>query len=312
MDIRVLKKEELLLLAAELGMDISHKLRKPKIRTVIDEVGLKEDELTYAWEKIRREGKKGRKSRIVRQKNARKKEREEEKQHEIQMEEMRQEIERLRVQQARFNLHNFKEGENIECFLALFEQVCTEIELDRDFWPLSLLGVLHSNVSYCLARISDEDFSNYDKANSALLRHFGIAVEHKRESPNDVQQSARKEDETPGAGDVVKPEEEIVPISPTEIQEDRQALNCDDQSVKEADEPSGSGEVVKSEEKFFLIFPTEIKKEVQALSYDTEHSAKKAKETASSGDNGKSNEDIFPISLKEIQEGGQAEEPPTE
>ncbi|KAH7983282.1 hypothetical protein HPB52_010607 [Rhipicephalus sanguineus] len=55
MDIAVLKEEELLLLAAELGMDISNRLRKPEIRSAIDEVGFEEDELTEAWEKMCRE-----------------------------------------------------------------------------------------------------------------------------------------------------------------------------------------------------------------------------------------------------------------
>ncbi|KAH7966020.1 hypothetical protein HPB49_013053 [Dermacentor silvarum] len=253
MNIRQLKKEELLLLAAELGMDISHKLRKPEIRTAIDEVGFEEDEITYAWEKIHPESKTREEA-----KERERKEREEEKQHEIQMEEMRREIQQLRVQQARYNLRNFKEGENIECFLAYFEQVCAEIELDRDFWPLSLLGVFPGNVSCCLARLSDQDFSNYDEAKSALLRHFGIPVEHERESPNDDQQSARKEDETAGAGDIVKPEEEIVPIYPTEIQVDNQALSCDDKHVKEADEIASSGDIIKPEEEIFPISPKDL------------------------------------------------------
>ncbi|KAH6935657.1 hypothetical protein HPB50_007475 [Hyalomma asiaticum] len=55
MDITVLRKEELLLLAAVLGMDINSRLRKPEIRAAIEEVGFEEDELTDAWEEICRE-----------------------------------------------------------------------------------------------------------------------------------------------------------------------------------------------------------------------------------------------------------------
>ncbi|KAH6921181.1 hypothetical protein HPB50_027829 [Hyalomma asiaticum] len=61
MDITVLRKEEVLLLAAELRMDINSRLRKPEIRTAIEEVGFEEDELTDAWEKICRERKRSRK-----------------------------------------------------------------------------------------------------------------------------------------------------------------------------------------------------------------------------------------------------------
>ncbi|KAH7931958.1 hypothetical protein HPB51_029640 [Rhipicephalus microplus] len=52
MDIGVLKKEELLLLAVELSLDINSRLRKPEIRSAIIEGGFEEDELSEAWEKI--------------------------------------------------------------------------------------------------------------------------------------------------------------------------------------------------------------------------------------------------------------------
>ncbi|KAH6924455.1 hypothetical protein HPB50_017851 [Hyalomma asiaticum] len=87
MDITVLRKEELLLLAAELGMDINSRLRKPEIRAAIEEVGFEEDELTGAWEKICRE-------RNERAEEKEKQEKREQRQAEI-------ELERIKLEQAR-------------------------------------------------------------------------------------------------------------------------------------------------------------------------------------------------------------------
>ncbi|KAH6935762.1 hypothetical protein HPB50_009441 [Hyalomma asiaticum] len=87
MDITVLRKEELLLLAAELGMDINSRLRKPEIRAAIEEVGFQEDELTDAWEKICRE-------RNERAEEKEKQEKREQRQAEI-------ELERIKLGQAR-------------------------------------------------------------------------------------------------------------------------------------------------------------------------------------------------------------------
>ncbi|KAH6928340.1 hypothetical protein HPB50_014582 [Hyalomma asiaticum] len=87
MDITVLRKEELLLLAAELGMDINSRLRKPEIRAAIEEVGFEEDELTDAWEKICRE-------RNERAEEKEKHEKRAQRQAEI-------ELERIKLEQAR-------------------------------------------------------------------------------------------------------------------------------------------------------------------------------------------------------------------
>ncbi|KAH6941172.1 hypothetical protein HPB50_014591 [Hyalomma asiaticum] len=87
MDIAVLRKEELLLLAAELGMDINSRLRKPEIRAAVEEVGFEEDELTDAWEKICRE-------RNERAEEKEKQEKREQRQAEI-------ELERIKLEQAR-------------------------------------------------------------------------------------------------------------------------------------------------------------------------------------------------------------------
>ncbi|KAH7951923.1 hypothetical protein HPB52_015444 [Rhipicephalus sanguineus] len=51
MDIRKLT-DELLLLAEELGVEVSQKMRKPEIRCAIQEVDFEEDEIAEAWEKI--------------------------------------------------------------------------------------------------------------------------------------------------------------------------------------------------------------------------------------------------------------------
>ena len=51
MDIRKLTKDELLLLAEELGVDVSPKMRKPEIRCAIQEVDFEENEIAEAWEK---------------------------------------------------------------------------------------------------------------------------------------------------------------------------------------------------------------------------------------------------------------------
>ncbi|KAH6947069.1 hypothetical protein HPB50_016988 [Hyalomma asiaticum] len=52
MDIRKLTKDELLLLAGELGVEVNQKMRKPEIRCAIQEIDFEEDEIEEAWDKI--------------------------------------------------------------------------------------------------------------------------------------------------------------------------------------------------------------------------------------------------------------------
>ncbi|KAH6946012.1 hypothetical protein HPB50_011147 [Hyalomma asiaticum] len=185
MDITVLRKEELLLLAAELGMDINSRLRKPEIRAAIEEVGFEEDELTDAWEKICRE-------RNERAEEKEKQEKREQRQAEI-------ELERIKLEQARLArsadaappppaesvkmtnlLQPYKTGDDIGLYLVNFERICEKYSFHRDTWPERLLALLPGEASQVVARLSAAEAGEYSSVKSSLLAKYRLSTEEFR------------------------------------------------------------------------------------------------------------------------------------
>ncbi|KAH6925257.1 hypothetical protein HPB50_003028 [Hyalomma asiaticum] len=150
MDITVLRKEELLLLAAELGMDINSRLRKPEIRAAIEEVGFEEDELTDAWEKICRE-------RNERAEEKEKQEKREQRQAEI-------ELERIKLEQAR---------------LARSADAEPPPPAENT-WPERLLALLPGEASQVVARLSAVEAGEYSSVKSSLLAKYRLSTEEFR------------------------------------------------------------------------------------------------------------------------------------
>ncbi|KAH6946343.1 hypothetical protein HPB50_012872 [Hyalomma asiaticum] len=150
MDITVLRKEELLLLAAELGMDINSRLRKPEIRAAIEEVGFEEDELTDAWEKICRE-------RNERAEEKEKQEKREQRQAEI-------ELERIKLEQAR---------------LARSADAAPPPPAENT-WPERLLALLPGEASQVVARLSAAEAGEYSSVKSSLLAKYRLSTEEFR------------------------------------------------------------------------------------------------------------------------------------
>ncbi|KAH6927339.1 hypothetical protein HPB50_001990 [Hyalomma asiaticum] len=185
MDITVLRKEELLLLAAELGMDINSRLRKPEIRAAIKEVGFEEDELTDAWEKICRE-------RNERAEEKEKQEKREQRQAEI-------ELERIKLEQTRLArsadaaplppaesvkmtnlLQPYKTGDDIGLYLVNFERICEKYSFHRDTWPKRLLALLPGEASQVVARLSAAEAGEYSSVKSSLLAKYRLSTEEFR------------------------------------------------------------------------------------------------------------------------------------
>lgn len=195
MDIRKLTKDELLLLAEELGVEVSQKMRKPEIRCAIQEVDFEEDEIAEAWEKICRIEKERAEARE-------RKEQREQRQAELELErEQRKielELERIRLEQARLAsgasvaaassdhvkmtslLQPFSVGNDIGLYLVNFERMCERHSFTRDTWPQRLLALLPGEASQVVARLSAGEAGDYDLVKSSLLSKYKLSTEEFR------------------------------------------------------------------------------------------------------------------------------------
>ncbi|KAH7980039.1 hypothetical protein HPB49_012805 [Dermacentor silvarum] len=185
MNLKALKRPELLNLARELGLQIAESKRKPEIIEAIEAVGADDDELEECLESI--EHKEEERKRLEAKEEHEREQEQKREEHRIRIEEIRQKIQFLRGQQVRSRLGVFKVGENLESFLALFEKVCAEVQLDRENWSFELYNVFPFNVSCVLSRLSDDECRNYDTAKRALFRQLGIPVESDRKDQGDEQ-----------------------------------------------------------------------------------------------------------------------------
>lgn len=191
MDIGVLKKEELLLLAVELSLDINSRLRKPEIRSAIIEGGFEEDELSEAWEKICEEKKQREEEKRERAEEKERQERREQRQAEI-------ELERIKLEQARLArsadaapphtenlkmtslLQPYKTGEDIGLYLINFERICEKHSFHQDTWPERLLALLPGEASQVVARLSAAEAGVYSSVKSTLLAKYRLSTEEFR------------------------------------------------------------------------------------------------------------------------------------
>ncbi|XP_077559123.1 uncharacterized protein LOC144174347 [Haemaphysalis longicornis] len=199
MNLKALKKPQLLELAKELRLDVTDALRKPELIEAILAVGADDDELSECIELIndretdKRQAAEAERQREEREEKKREQEQEERKrQHELEMKRLDVEASRPRrqsgssVQSAATErptlrmcdlMRPYKVGEDIGLFLVNFERTCERAQFSRDSWPQKLLTLLPGEASDVMARLPKEEAEDYQKVKSSLLRKYRLSAE---------------------------------------------------------------------------------------------------------------------------------------
>nr|XP_037275213.1 uncharacterized protein LOC119167790 [Rhipicephalus microplus] len=190
MNLKLLRKAELLQLAKELRSDVSDALRKPELIEAISALEAEEDELTECLEIIRE--REAAKRQAEERREQQEKEQREERNHALELKRLEVEIERVRTAGQRSEANSagvhislkmtelirpYKLGEDIGLFLVNFERTCEKQGFSRESWPQRLLTLLPGEAAEVIARLSTEEVDDYDKVKSSLLRKYRLSAE---------------------------------------------------------------------------------------------------------------------------------------
>ncbi|XP_064474611.1 uncharacterized protein LOC135388765 isoform X1 [Ornithodoros turicata] len=175
-----LKKDDLLEICEDLGIDTSKLKRKPHIIEAILSADIDDDEVEETWQMIR-----DRRER---------KEREYAQQKELLDIQLKLQVARNEeadkiaetsfpqvMQVESFKMTNFmqpyKLGEDIGMYLVNFERTCERQHFVKSSWPQRLLTLLPGETADVLARMPKDESEDYDKVKSSLLRKYRLSAE---------------------------------------------------------------------------------------------------------------------------------------
>ncbi|GFV58173.1 retrovirus-related Pol polyprotein from transposon opus [Trichonephila clavipes] len=191
------KKQDLVLLAEELGQKVSDKMTNIELRNII--IGSKDYEEEFVRDQLsvileerferESEEKIARQLAIEEEKIARQLAIEQQ-QREFELEKMRLEIERSRFDSENLSplktsvsdlikiIPNFdiRDGD-IVLFLTLFERQAKRIGVEKTNWVSALLARMPPDITQLIARESEDKFDNYDYIKGVLLKRFKMSPE---------------------------------------------------------------------------------------------------------------------------------------
>lgn len=190
MNLKSLRKPQLLELSKMLGLSLGDEKRKPEIIEAIEAVGADDDELSECLELMKE-----------REQDERKKaEAEAEAQRRAdELEMKRLELEILKAAsgsrvgeassgggvQLSFKMKDlmqpFKVGEDMGLFLVNFERTCEKVDFPRDTWPQRLLTLLPCEAADVVARLTRQEAEDYSKVKACLLKKYRLSAEAYRQ-----------------------------------------------------------------------------------------------------------------------------------
>ncbi|GFY14132.1 uncharacterized protein TNCV_3613211 [Trichonephila clavipes] len=176
------KKEDLLELATELGLEATVDMTKPMLKNLITKsAGYDEEDTKLIYEGIVEE----RKERELLEERKRR--------DNLELEKLRIEAQIGRNQEilSRNNrttsnelnrlLHKFYMKEDISLYLILFERQACTMNVPKEFWVLHLLGLLPQEITQLIAREPEQKARDYDHVRSLLLKRFKLTPEKLRQ-----------------------------------------------------------------------------------------------------------------------------------
>ncbi|GFW46293.1 retrovirus-related Pol polyprotein from transposon opus [Trichonephila clavipes] len=173
------KKQDLVLLAEELGQKVSDKMTIIDLKNII--IGSKDYEEEFVRAQL---------SVILEERLERESEEKIQQQRQFELEKMRLEIERSRFNSENLSplktsvsdfikiIPNFdiRDGD-IVLFLTLFEIQAKRIGVEKTNWVSALLARMPPDITQLIARESDDKFDNYDYIKGVLLKRFKMSPE---------------------------------------------------------------------------------------------------------------------------------------
>ncbi|GFU74182.1 retrovirus-related Pol polyprotein from transposon opus [Trichonephila clavipes] len=173
------KKQDLVLLAEELGQKVSDKMTNIELRNII--IGSKDYEEEFVRDQL---------SVILEERLERESKEKIQQQREFELEKMRLEIKRSRFDPENLNplktsvsdlikiIPNFdiRDGD-IVLFLTLFERQAKRIGVEKTNWVSALLARMPPDITQLIARESEDKFDNYDYITGVLLKRFKMSPE---------------------------------------------------------------------------------------------------------------------------------------
>ncbi|GFV95689.1 CCHC-type domain-containing protein [Trichonephila clavipes] len=173
------KKQDLVLLAEELGQKVSDKMTNIELRNII--IGNKDYEEEFVRDQL---------SVILEERFERESKEKIQQQREFELEKMRLEIERSRFDSENLSplktsvsdlikiIPNFdiRDGD-IVLFLTLFERQAKRIGVEKTRWVSALLARMPPDITQLIARESEDKFHNYDYIKGVLLKRFKMSPE---------------------------------------------------------------------------------------------------------------------------------------
>ncbi|GFT80808.1 CCHC-type domain-containing protein [Trichonephila clavipes] len=167
------KKQDLILLAEELGQRVSDKMTNIDLRNII--IGSKdyEEEFVRAQLSVILEERFERESeeKIARQLAI------EQQQREFELEKMRLEIERSRFDSENLSLLKTRVDGDIVLFLTLFKRQAKRIGVEKTNWVSALSARMPPDITQLIAREPEDKFDNYDYIKGVLLKRFKMSPE---------------------------------------------------------------------------------------------------------------------------------------
>ncbi|KAH7978233.1 hypothetical protein HPB49_004876 [Dermacentor silvarum] len=207
MNLKALKKPELLNLARELGLQIPEAKRKPEIIEAIEAIGADDDELKECLESIehKEEERKRIEEKEERERAAREAKEERERVARDALEMKRLEIELLRAQnnerpstEARESerrmtdlMTSYAVGGDIGLFLVQFERVCEKQKFARNTWQQRLLTLLPREVADIIGRMGKEEAEDFDKVKASLLKKYRLSADAFRRKFREIEKTKK-------------------------------------------------------------------------------------------------------------------------
>ncbi|MDW0176561.1 MAG: RNase H-like domain-containing protein, partial [Nitrososphaeraceae archaeon] len=196
------KKEDLRLLAEELGAETSTALRMFDLKNLIlnsreyDEEFVKEVLSTIINERIRKEEREQESQQREKQREQESQQREKQREHESQEREKEREFQLKKMQieaeeksknhavefKGKYKLENFIQKfdvkkNDISLYLTLFERQVRKANLKEADWVYYLLGLLPVDISQIIAREPEDKAEDYQHIKSLLLKRFKLTPE---------------------------------------------------------------------------------------------------------------------------------------
>lgn len=133
-------------------------MRKPEIIEAISKCGAKDDEVEECWKAVSLQLK--------------------EREVELKLKEMQlQNLERNDSFDMRGYMQPFKAGSDITLYLVNFERTCSRAALGKETWSQRLLTLLPNEAADIVARMTDEDASDYEKVKLQLRKRYSLSTE---------------------------------------------------------------------------------------------------------------------------------------